>query len=145
MNPLNYATLEASQRLVDAGIVLKTKKYWYYSHLYGGWSKVEMAECDKKIPRPQMAEVWRELREYVLADISLLRNVCPALLLDKTIDDLIDLLIWVIDQVHTCNTCANGFEGTCTECAGDNYGHTTEISGKGTCSNWVIEKRKEKK
>jgi hypothetical protein len=36
----------------------------------------------------------------------------------------------------TCRTCRHGFEGTCSNCAGDNLGFCTEISDKGTCSNW---------
>jgi hypothetical protein len=37
---------------------------------------------------------------------------------------------------QTCETCAHGCEGVCYVCAGDNLGYGTEISNKGTCSNW---------
>jgi len=40
-----------------------------------------------------------------------------------------------------CRTCANGFEGICTECAGDNFGHATEIGGEGYCANWKERKK----
>lgn len=73
MNPLNYATLEASKRLVDAGIVLETEKVWVQiPNLYvtnpDGSSPLRW-ECRDKaygsykdfIPAPSMAEVWREL------------------------------------------------------------------------------------
>jgi hypothetical protein len=61
MNPLNYASLEASKRLVDAGIVLETEYYWIrvanspmmlHNNIHG---------ADDYYPAPSMAEVWREL------------------------------------------------------------------------------------
>jgi hypothetical protein len=64
MNPNNYATLEAAQRLLDAGIVLETD---FCSDLWGDpnkiipwYSGVEPGHPDF-VPRPSMAEVWREL------------------------------------------------------------------------------------
>lgn len=74
MNPLNYATLEASRRLVAAGIVLETE--WYFHifdgeiHLYTAEQKRQWEEEVKRgdageeaifVPNPCMAEVWREL------------------------------------------------------------------------------------
>lgn len=57
MNPLNYATLEASKRLVDAGIVLETEQH---HHEIVEW---EGKQVKLTIPAPSMAEVWRELPE----------------------------------------------------------------------------------
>ena len=39
----------------------------------------------------------------------------------------------------SCKSCMWGFEGTCNECAGENYGHTTEISDNGFCTNYRYE------
>jgi len=64
MNPLNYATLEASKRLVDAGIVLDTEFYWRQNRIDQTWKLVDYYHPDtdvKYIPAPLMAEVWREL------------------------------------------------------------------------------------
>jgi hypothetical protein len=84
MNPNNYASLEAAQRLVDAGIMLeKTDCVWIYARhipLKGAgrtWQlfdrrslmAVEVTEQrpDCMIPAVQFAEVWRELpEEYCL-------------------------------------------------------------------------------
>lgn len=38
-----------------------------------------------------------------------------------------------------CNTCKHGHKGTCDNCAGVE-GHTTEISGEGTCDNYEAHK-----
>ncbi len=68
MNPNNYASLEASKRLVAAGIVLETEKYWERTPS-GNWKMVEYLSCDEdgfrreNYPAPSMAEVWRELPE----------------------------------------------------------------------------------
>ena len=69
MNPLNYATLEASKRLVDAGIVLETEKVhfqigdvWFLrDRMCAGSNLIPSKIC---IPAPSMAEVWRELPEH---------------------------------------------------------------------------------
>lgn len=74
MNPLNYASLPASQRLQSSGIVLETECCWKWKDpcspddmaygAYGEWTLVSRSidhidvEC---IPSPSMAEVWREL------------------------------------------------------------------------------------
>jgi hypothetical protein len=61
MNELNYASLEASKKLVDAGIVLEAEYYWIrvanspmmlHNNIHG---------ADEYYPAPSMAEVWREL------------------------------------------------------------------------------------
>ena len=79
MNPNNYAKLEASKRLVDAGIVLDTEFYhWFVDGVYQGGDdlfrkdvmeayKAEEAAGDSNaegftfVPAPSMAEVWMEL------------------------------------------------------------------------------------
>jgi hypothetical protein len=63
MNTLNYATLEAAQRLVDARIVLETDLY--YARDEAGWyfrdEENYHREVLESIPAPSMAEVWRAL------------------------------------------------------------------------------------
>ena len=63
MNTQNYASLEACQRLVDAGIVLETEKVWFFNTT--GWELVDRYDKHKVnkhyLPAPSMAEVWREL------------------------------------------------------------------------------------
>ncbi len=81
MNPLNYASLEASKRLVDAGIVLETDAVWIADEYppFGASMKIILkwdirnkkelifANFGKlpngTVPAPSMAEVWRELPE----------------------------------------------------------------------------------
>ena len=62
MNPNNYASLEASKRLVDAGIVLETEAVWATDGL--DWVLMSRNRCGswtQVIPGPSMVEVWREL------------------------------------------------------------------------------------
>ena len=129
MNPQNnYASLETSKRLVDAGIVLETECCWQWKDpcspddiaygAYGEWILVRGsidhidAEC---IPAPSMAEVWRELPEYVeykkddrplIEYLRIDKNGDGSLscgygqysemtINDNPTDALIDLLIWV--------------------------------------------------
>ena len=69
MNPDNYASLEASKRLVEAGIVLETEAGWYKIFRPGCHSfdmVLSMRSGNEKFygdnyPAPSMAEVWREL------------------------------------------------------------------------------------
>lgn len=77
MNPLNYASLSASKRLVDAGVVLKTEVYWSYEP-----TNIITPRCNQSseiiierrwvltmfppmgsacYPAASMAEAWREL------------------------------------------------------------------------------------
>jgi len=65
MNENNYGTREACQRLVDAGIILKTENVWFYGtdeqwHLAERWLVGMTAE---QSPAPSMLEAWRELPE----------------------------------------------------------------------------------
>lgn len=69
MNPNNYASLEASKRLVEAGIVLETEAGWYKIFRPGCHSfdmVLSLRSGNEKFygdnyPAPSMAEVWREL------------------------------------------------------------------------------------
>ncbi len=64
MNPNNYASLAASKRLVEAGIVLETDFQWdmrYPLHEYVLYENIS----DSSISAPSMAEVWRELPEDI--------------------------------------------------------------------------------
>jgi hypothetical protein len=71
MNEANYASLEASKRLVAAGIVLETEAHWWQAHKQIDWilqyKNIGLGDMLKLsvncIPAPSMAEVWRELPE----------------------------------------------------------------------------------
>ena len=90
MNPNNYGSQKACEKLQKAGIVLSTDFYWhvpegkepellfeaFVGHLTCG------PNC-KIYPAFSMAEIWREL--------PLGRSVYTGM----TVDDFIDLLIWV--------------------------------------------------
>lgn len=61
MNTQNYASLEASKRLHDAGIILETDAVWEEKE---GQTRLNLkANCPDGFPAPSMAEVWRELPE----------------------------------------------------------------------------------
>lgn len=106
MNRENYATLEASKRLVEAGIVLETDMLWatYRDDIWllGHPEKLCLSMC-KSIPAPCMAEVWRELPTYCFVQkftgvtIAGINGVDPNKFDTKNVnptDALIDLLIW---------------------------------------------------
>jgi hypothetical protein len=77
MNPNNYASLAASKRLVEAGIVLETEALWVkwyfdtstnmnYSPFEWRLMYRSLTQVDLEyIPAPSMAEVWRELPETI--------------------------------------------------------------------------------
>ncbi len=60
MNPLNYASIEASKALVDMGIVIETEAFWHHDG-----DGVYSLRHYGSIPAPSMAEVWRELPRYI--------------------------------------------------------------------------------
>lgn len=104
MNPLNYGTLPACQRLQKAGIVLETEVIWYRRQDTGEIELCLTPRNPTKIvcPAPSMAEVWRELPDGTEIfkqgeeNIGWFRN-------GRTIDanptdTLIDLLIWSAEQ-----------------------------------------------
>jgi len=106
MNNDNYATLEASKRLVEAGIVLETEFYWvsYHPHensfMLGDKSSLLLSA--KSYYAPSMAEVWRELPEGSFIEKNGESNGASTKMLSDPIiantnptDALIDLLIWL--------------------------------------------------
>jgi hypothetical protein len=125
MNPNNYASLEASKRLVETGIVIETEAGWYKIFRPGCHSfdmVLSMRSGNEKFygdnyPAPSMAEVWRELPDIIKTDhglsfLSIRKVVSHADDLtyinaeydqspnsfvrnDNPTDALIDLLIWV--------------------------------------------------
>jgi hypothetical protein len=120
MNPNNYGTREACQRLVDAGIVLETDfcfdKASVIPDKVREWPKgVDEGHLDF-VPAPSMAEVWRELPEVLtigglICDPSIGKFECRSyasynwfhqsqVYFDNTnpTDALIDLLIWLTAQ-----------------------------------------------
>jgi hypothetical protein len=77
MNLLNNATLEASKRLVEKGIVLETDCYHISvcQTIEGDWQWTVIERTDlsvmanfDKIPAPCMADVWRELPDLFKPD-----------------------------------------------------------------------------
>jgi hypothetical protein len=119
MDELNSATLEASQRLVKAGIVLETEAVWYLSQTLGQkkpfaelmsryrakdfMNSVKFTEtANKIIPAPSMTEAWRELPDstqiiLVKRGVNHIVSYAPNANFMNTnpTDALIDLLIWV--------------------------------------------------
>ena len=113
MNPNNYGTLPACQRLAEAGIVLETEKVWHlngdketYSLQTRGSSPSLLVRWGD-FPAPSMAEVWRELPDDCFVQM-LSDGITVAGFVDgetehsnentNPTDALIDLLIWVKGQ-----------------------------------------------
>ena len=116
MNPNNYASSEASKRLVEAGIVLETDCVWakiYPAREDSEWKLFTKAEFDRAYycfdthyPAPMMAEVLRELPSqsylkqsdgFSMAWINsdwCSSNINPA-------DALIDLLIYLRKEIES--------------------------------------------
>jgi hypothetical protein len=110
MNPNNYASLEASKRLVETGIVIETETVWRKNRdrrVEPGYYLTRKALYHRKtdIPAPCMAEVWRELKEggqfpcsdgdnWWLCDENV-DEISPEMSDLNPTDALIDLLIWV--------------------------------------------------
>lgn len=105
MNEQNYASLEACQRLVKAGIVLETEAAWIllpnlYVTLADGSSpkfwqliskdnpayRVGLHRDYETIPAPSMAEVWRELPKRHRAKNF---GLCPLIMLAGDNDETI--------------------------------------------------------
>jgi hypothetical protein len=114
MNPLNYASLEASKRLAEAGIVLETETLWS-QRIYldppdwalipkGAYDNTGRLRYEDGIPAPSMAEVWRELKsrgQFPCSDGDnwwLYDDNADEISLEMSdpnpTDALIDLLIW---------------------------------------------------
>ena len=100
MNELNYASLEASKKLYEAGIVLKTDALW--SLFLDGFHLImntELHPLVENYPAPSIAEVWRELPDgitikkwdgklLIIDDDGTNFNINPT-------DALVELLLWI--------------------------------------------------
>ena len=107
MNELDYGSREACQRLVDAGIILETEFYWFYWNEKWHGHDAGTYKVQKKIPRPSMAEVWRELKTDTIFHFSITNGVTdiwpllpegdyrPLFKNTNPTDSLIDLKIWL--------------------------------------------------
>ena len=108
MNNLNYASLDASKKLHDAGIVLKTEAYWIRVANSPMMLVDNRHGADEYYPAPSMAEVWRELPDgkelaenkgCTYASIEYGEGKYKEFSsMDNPTDSLIDLLIWVKEQ-----------------------------------------------
>ena len=111
MNQENYCSLEAAQRLVDAGIVLETDSVWFRFTV--GWQLIKKDSgyiYDERLPAPCFTEVWRELpfQSYIkmLDDGSSIAWICDEerdlisheCWSTNPADALAELLIWVKGQ-----------------------------------------------
>ncbi len=113
MNELNYASLEASKKLVDNGIVLETEMYWGCQTGTGTpiW-KLQLKNCHfihcegedyPEYPAPCFTEVWRELPEETVCkkqyDVTKCTNVSTydlkVFFNSNPTDALIELFIWL--------------------------------------------------
>jgi hypothetical protein len=108
-NPLNYASLEASKRLVEAGIVLETDFYHCFWEPDQEWILIANGEqLEDDIPAPTLAEVWRELPKDPTVVVDLIfswhkdiygKNIWDyqtfVIELFRDINRTIDFLIWV--------------------------------------------------
>jgi hypothetical protein len=101
MNELNYASLEASKKLMDAGIVLETEAVWRKKRDKTGYylSRKALYHRTSDVPAPSMAEVWRELPEGCSLN-KLQTNYARCKMniefeSENPTDALIDLLVWL--------------------------------------------------
>jgi hypothetical protein len=109
MNELNYASLEASKKLVDNGVVMETDFVWRlgadgWKLLSRDWVTSMMSNTYETYPAPCFTEVWRELPEgtvckkqpdsitkcanLLMSDLKVFFNTNPT-------DALIELKIWL--------------------------------------------------
>ncbi len=110
MNPLNYPTLLACQKLVEKGIVMKTEMSWYSSVFPDQWLLRSSKWKDgEKLPAPSMAEVLRDLPETEELPPIISRYICEegitgssimTILIDifRSVDALIELRIWLEER-----------------------------------------------
>jgi len=124
MNPNNYGSQPACQRLADAGIVLETELWWtLVGSGYGDDWQWQLSFSNKRdylspndyqikesYPAPSMTEVWRELQKTGRAfqietdgAVSHTREIWDTQVFTSTnpTDALIDLLIWVRQRRET--------------------------------------------
>ena len=108
MNQLNYASLEASKRLVSAGIVLKTEAYWIRVANSPMMLVDNRHGADEYYPAPSMTEVLEELpnntaflkNKVYYASVGGSDNEYKEFVGANPTDALIDLLIWVRKEVR---------------------------------------------
>lgn len=125
MNPNNYGTLPACQRLAEAGIVLETEKVWHLQgdnetyFLQDQGSSAELCVRWGDYPAPSLAEVWRELppgtelrkahsftEAFSFADTENADSIYPPCNSpDNPTDALIDLLIWLRRDFNAKHDC----------------------------------------
>ena len=121
MNELNYGSLEACQRLVDAGIVVPAEFWWSDSKGVGKWDihnrvfikglygidvdNIPVEFQSRFIPALSMAEAWRELKargqfpcsdgdNFWLYDNNDADDISPEISDPNPTDALISLIIW---------------------------------------------------
>lgn len=105
MNTQNVGSLEACQRLVDAGIELETEAYWIRVANSPMMLVDNRHGADEYYPAPSMAEVWRELPEWTECKKQAVETKCVLMTKDNIkvffsenpTDALIDLLIYIKD------------------------------------------------
>jgi hypothetical protein len=115
MNELNYASLEASKKMVDNGIVLETDAVWVkwyfdsstpYNREPYEWRlqyKALIQTDFESIPAPCFTDVWRELPEGAECKKQAEETKCVVVTQDNIkvmfspspTDALIDLLVWL--------------------------------------------------
>ena len=107
MNTQNYASLEASKRLHDAGIELETDFVWRlgadgWKLLTKDWVRDMMSNTYESLPAPSIAEVLKELpnntaflkNKIYYASTGGKDSVYKEFISTNPTDALIDLLIW---------------------------------------------------
>jgi hypothetical protein len=110
LNTDNVCTVEAAQKLVGNGIVLRTERHWILlknSDWYISTDRMPMIQIVTEIPAPSPAEVWRELCRICKPCIYFSNEVTlaviegsPSFYNTNLTDALIDLLIWVRKESH---------------------------------------------
>ena len=108
MNTQNYASLEASKRLHDAGIILETDAVWRlgadgWKLLTKDWVRDMMSNTYESLPAPSMTEVLEELpnntaflkNKVYYASVGGSDNEYKEFVGANPTDALINLLIWV--------------------------------------------------
>lgn len=104
MNELNYASLEVSKKLVEAGIILDTDTVWRLDKINNGYflTNCNPMSITTDTPAASMVEVWRELPNRAICnhdaysgitgcwtrDSPFIQNTNPA-------NALAELLIWL--------------------------------------------------